>query len=97
MIGFLYWINPWLTLSVPLALSVIFALAEYESRMKRIEELEMKLKEAKEREEFLKEKLSDVKTCNKGLRHQLQERENELKELSRDHETEIKKIELKAE
>lgn len=97
LVAFMYWINPWLTLALPASIFVTYVIAEYESRQKRIEELELKLKEAEKREEFLKESLADAKACNKSLRHQLWERENVIKELTRDHEAEIKQVELKAE
>ena len=94
---FMYWINPWLPLSLPVVIFVAIMIEEHSLRKKRAIDSELKLKEANERIDFLQDELSDSKSCNKSLRQLLREREMEIQKLTRDPAAEMKQIELNAE
>jgi hypothetical protein len=94
---FMYWINPWLPLLLPVAIFVAIMIEEHSLRKKRAIDSELKLKEANERIDFLQDELSDSKSCNRSLRQLLREREMEIQKLTRDPAAEMKQIELNAE
>lgn len=94
---FMYWINPWLPLSLPVVIFVAIMIEEHSLRKKRAIDSELKLKEANERIDFLQDELSDSKSCNRSLRQLLREREMEIQKLTRDPAAEMKQIELNAE
>ena len=94
---FMYWINPWLPLSLPFVIFVAIMIEEHSLRKKRAIDSELKLKEANERIDFLQDELSDSKSCNRSLRQLLREREMEIQKLTRDPAAEMKQIELNAE
>ena len=93
---FMYWINPWLPLSLPVVIFVAIMIEEHSLRKKRAIDSELKLKEANERIDFLQDELSDSKSCNRSLRQLLREREMEIQKLTRDPAAEMKQIELNA-
>lgn len=94
---FMYWINPWLPLSLPVVIFVAIMIEEHSLNKKRAIDSELKLKEANERIDFLQDELSDSKSCNRSLRQLLREREMEIQKLTRDPAAEMKQIELNAE
>ena len=94
---FVYLMNPWFLLSVPIAIIVPAMIDEHSSRKERIRELELKLKEADERTDFLRTELSESESCNKTLRRELQFQKKEIQKLTRDPAAEMKQIELNAE
>jgi hypothetical protein len=94
---FMYWINPWLPLSLPVVIFGAIMIEEHSLRKKRAIDSELKLKEANERIDFLQDELSDSKSCNRSLRQLLREREMEIQKLTRDPAAEMKQVELNAE
>jgi biopolymer transport protein ExbB/TolQ len=93
----LIWMCPWLLLAIPFVIYILMINDKYDSLLKSNKELKKEHSETQESLDFYLTEISDLESRNRELRHRLHELKNEIEEIEKDSEAEIRQTELDAE
>jgi len=96
-VAFMYLINPWSLLSIPLVIFGTIVIEERSSIIKENKELKVQLAERQDLLDSTRNQLTKSKSNNSGLRSKVRELENEIEKITKDPNEEIRKLELNAE